>query len=277
MSTYAIGDLQGCFLTLQALLAKIRFDANTDRLWFVGDLVNRGAGSLECLRFVKSLADHAVVVLGNHDLHLLAIAEGVAKTKALDTLGEVLAAPDRDTLLDWLRKQKLLHLEGKFAMVHAGLLPQWGWSQSLALAGEVEAMLRGKHYRHFLENMYGNNPDEWRDNLEGDERLRVILNVMTRMRAVTADGRMNLKFKSGLAEMPKDLQPWFTLPHVRHVHNGEITVLAGHWSALGLHVTPTFVGLDSGCVWGRELTALRLEDRAIFQVASQEIIAGGEE
>jgi bis(5'-nucleosyl)-tetraphosphatase (symmetrical) len=274
MSTYAIGDLQGCFLTLQALLAKIKFDANTDRLWFVGDLVNRGAGSFECLRFVKSLGDRAVVVLGNHDLHLLAIAEGVAKTKALDTLDEVLNAPDRDALLDWLRRQKLLHVEGKFAMVHAGLLPQWNWSQSRALAGEVEEMLRGKHYRHFLESMYGNNPDKWRDDLEGDERLRVILNAMTRMRAITADGRMNLKFKSGLAEMPKDLQPWFTLPHRR---DGDVAVLAGHWSALGLHVTPNFIGLDSGCVWGRELTAIRLEDRAIFQVPSQEIAAGGGE
>ncbi len=274
MSTYAIGDLQGCFLTLQALLAKIKFDANSDRLWFVGDLVNRGAGSLECLRFVKSLADRAIVVLGNHDLHLLAIAEGVAKTKALDTLDKILAAPDCDALLDWLRKQKLLHVEGKFAMVHAGLLPQWNWPQSLARAGEVEAMLRGKHYRHFLESMYGNNPDEWRDNLAGDERLRVILNAMTRMRAITADGRLNLKFKSGLAEMPKGLQPWFTLPHVR---SDEITVLAGHWSALGLHVTPNFIGLDSGCVWGRELTAMRLEDRTIFQMPSQEVSVGGEE
>lgn len=277
MSTYAIGDLQGCFLTLQALLAKIKFDANSDRLWFVGDLVNRGAGSLECLRFVKSLATGAVVVLGNHDLHLLAIAEGIATTKALDTLDEILHASDRNELLNWLRKQKLLHVEGKFAMVHAGLLPQWSWNQSLDLASEVEAMLRGKHYRHFLENMYGNNPDEWRDDLDGDTRLRVILNAMTRMRAITADSRMNLKFKSGLAEMPKDLQPWFMVPHAR---GDDITVLAGHWSALGLHVaqnTPNFIGLDSGCVWGRELTAMRLEDREIFQVPSQEISTDGEE
>jgi bis(5'-nucleosyl)-tetraphosphatase (symmetrical) len=274
MSTYAIGDLQGCFLTLEALLAKIKFNPAQDRLWFVGDLVNRGAGSLECLRFVMNLGSRATVVLGNHDLHLLAIAEGVAKTKALDTLDDILHAPDRDVLLAWLRNQKLLHVEGKFAMVHAGLLPQWSWHQSLALAGEVEIMLRGKYYRHFLENMYGNNPDEWRDDLAGDGRLRVILNAMTRMRAITADGRMNLKFKSGLAEMPKDLLPWFTVPHTR---GDEITVLAGHWSALGLHVTSNFIGLDSGCVWGRELTAMRLEDSAIFQVPSQEIIAGGEE
>jgi len=274
MSTYAIGDLQGCYLTLQALLDKIKFDANIDRLWFVGDLVNRGAASLECLRFVKSLGDRAVVVLGNHDLHLLGVSEGVAKTKTLDTLDKVLNAPDRDALLDWLRKQKLLHVEGKFAMVHAGLLPQWSWDQSLALAGEVEATLRSKHYRHFLQSMYGNNPDEWRDCLVGDERLRVILNAMTRMRTITADGHMNLKFKAGLAEMPRELQPWFTQPHVRR---DDITVLAGHWSALGLHVTPKFIGLDSGCVWGRELTALRLEDRVVFQVPSQEMSAGGEE
>ena len=274
MSTYAIGDLQGCYLTLQALLDKINFDTNSDRLWFVGDLVNRGAGSLECLRFVKSLGNRAAVVLGNHDLHLLAVAEGVAKTKALDTLDEILNAPDRNMLLQWLRAQKLLHVEGKFAMVHAGLLPQWSLPQSIALADEVTQMLRGNHYRHFLQSMYGNNPDEWRDDLEGDERLRVILNAMTRMRAITADGRMNLKFKGALAEMPQGLQPWFVVPHAR---SDETTVLAGHWSALGLHITPRFIGLDSGCVWGRELTALRLDDRAIFQVSSLEASSGGNE
>lgn len=275
MSTYAIGDLQGCYLTLQTLLDKIKFDANSDRLWFVGDLVNRGTGSLECLRFVRDLGDRAVVVLGNHDLHLLAIAEGVAKTKALDTLDKVLTAPDRDSLLQWLRAQKLLHVDGKFAMVHAGLLPQWDWPQSMALADEVTQMLRGKNYRHFLQRMYGNNPDEWRNSLEGDGRLRVILNAMTRMRAITGEARMNFKFKGGLAEMPEDLQPWFIAPHAR---GDEITVLAGHWSALGLYITPHFIGLDSGCVWGRELTALRLEDRTSFQVASVEIASrGGEE
>jgi len=274
MSTYAIGDLQGCYLTLQALLDQIKFDASSDRLWFVGDLVNRGAGSLECLRFVKGLGSRATVVLGNHDLHLLAIAEGIAKTKALDTLDEILAAPDREPLLQWLRAQKLLHVEGKFAMVHAGLLPHWDWPQSKALANEVTHILRDKNYRHFLQNMYGNNPDEWRDDLEGDERLRVILNAMTRMRAITAQAQMNLKFKGGLADMPEDLQPWFIAPHAR---GDEITVLAGHWSALGLQVMPHFIGLDSGCIWGRELTALRLEDRAIFQVASREIVSGGGE
>ncbi len=274
MSTYAIGDLQGCYGTLLALLDKINFNANSDRLWFVGDLVNRGAGSLECLRFVKGLGDGAVVVLGNHDLHLLAIAEDVANTKALDTLDPILAAPDRNALLQWLREQKLLHVDGTFAMVHAGLMPQWDWPQSLALADEVTQMLRGKNYRHFLQAMYGNNPDEWRDDLEGDERLRVILNAMTRMRGLTSDSRMNLKFKGALAEMPEGLQPWFIAPNAR---SDEITVLAGHWSALGLHMTPRFIGLDSGCIWGRELTALRLEDRSIFQVASREIAAGGGE
>ena len=274
MSTYAIGDLQGCFLTLQALLAKIKFDANSDRLWFVGDLVNRGAGSLACLRFVKALGDRAVVVLGNHDLHLLAIAEGVAKTKTLDTLDDILHAPDREVLLAWLRAQKLLHVESKFAMVHAGLLPQWNWDQSLALACEVEEALRGDHCRHFLESMYGNHPDEWRDDLKGDQRLRVILNAMTRMRAISHDGRMDLKFKGSLADMPSGLQPWFTAKNAR---GAATTLVAGHWSALGLHVTPNFIGLDSGCVWGRELTAIRLEDRAIFQMPSQEISTGGEE
>ena len=268
MSIYAIGDLQGCYLTLQALLKKINFNVHSDRLWFVGDLVNRGAGSLECLRFVRGLGTRATVVLGNHDLHLLAVAESVARTKSLDTLDEILAAPDRDELLAWLRAQKLLHIEGDYAMVHAGLLPQWTWPQAISLAGEVESALQGVNYRAFLESMYGNNPDEWRDDLTGDARLRVILNAMTRMRAITDDGRMNLKFKGGLADMPSGLQPWFTAKNARR---SATTLVAGHWSALGLHVTPHFIGLDSGCVWGRELTALRLEDRTVFQVTSAEL------
>ncbi len=267
MSTYAIGDLQGCFLTLQTLLQRIDFKPARDRLWFVGDLVNRGAGSLECLRFVRRLGPDTVIVLGNHDLHLLAIAEGFGKMGANDTLQPILDAPDRDELLAWLRAQKLLHIEGKYAMVHAGLLPTWTWEQAQSLAIEVETVLRGNHYRLLLKNMYGNEPDHWQDDLSGDARKRVVINATTRMRVLSADGRMDLKFKGDIGNMPQGLTPWFEAPTARAADR---TVIAGHWSALGLRNTAHFVGLDSGCVWGRELSAFRLEDRAIFQAPCAE-------
>lgn len=266
MATYAIGDLQGCFQTLEALLKKIEFKP-ADRLWFVGDLVNRGSGSLECLRFVKQLAGRAVVVLGNHDLHLLAVAEGLRRAGKHDTLAPVLNAPDRDELLTWLRSRQMLHAEGKFVMVHAGLLPQWDLALALKLAREVEAALRGKEYRSMLTNMYGDEPDIWRDDLAGMDRYRIIINAMTRMRVVTNSARMDIKFKGELAHLPVDCSPWFECRHPSY--NGKI-VVAGHWSALGLHVTSGFIGIDTGCVWGRELTAVRLEDRKFFQVPCAE-------
>ncbi len=267
MSTYAIGDLQGSFLSLQRLLQKIAFLPGRDRLWFVGDLVNRGAGSLECLRFVRELGTSAVTVLGNHDLHLLALAEGLGKPGTKDTLQAILAAPDRDELLDWLRKQKLLHSEGSYVMVHAGLLPAWTWHKAQSLAAEVEMKLGGVHYREVLRDMYGDKPESWHEDLRGAERLRVIINAMTRMRIVDTTGRMDLKFKGDLQSVPSERTPWFAAPTVR---SADRTVLAGHWSALGLYKTAHFVGLDSGCIWGRELTAFRLEDRAVFQVPCAE-------
>lgn len=267
MSTYAIGDLQGCYLTLQALLRKVGFKADSDCLWFVGDLVNRGAGSLECLRFVRALGQGAVSVLGNHDLHLLAIAEGFSKLGAGDTLQPILDAPDRDDLLSWLRQQKLLHVQGAYAMVHAGLLPDWTWEQAQALTLEVEAVLRGNNYRQLLRNMYGNQPDHWQDDLSGDARSRIVINATTRLRVLGADGHMHLKFKGDIDTMPQGLMPWFEAPSVR---TDARTVIAGHWSALGLRNSAHFVGLDSGCIWGRELTAFRLEDRKIFQVPCAE-------
>ncbi len=268
MSTYAIGDLQGCFVTLQALLKHINFNAAKDRLWFVGDLVNRGAGSLDCVRFVRELGTRAVTVLGNHDLHLLAVAEGLAKVRANDTLETILSAPDRDELLLWIRQQKLLHVEGAYAMVHAGLHPAWTWVRAQAVATEVESALRGRHYRDFLTNMYGNEPDQWRDDLTGAARLRCATNAFTRMRALALGGQLNLKFKGALDDMPNELRAWFEVPSVRAPGT---TVIAGHWSALGIHVTPHFVGLDAGCVWGRSLAAMRLEDRQIFQVPCAEV------
>ena len=275
MSTYAIGDLQGCFASFQALLAKIDFDSTRDRLWLVGDLVNRGPGSLECLRFVSGLSNRATVVLGNHDLHLLAVAEGLSKVGKYDTIQAILDAPDRADLLDWLCHQKLLHADGSYVMVHAGLLPQWSLAQAFALAGEIESSMQGTNRRAFLKNMYGNEPNRWDDILSGSGRLRLATNAMTRMRVLGDNDELNLEFKGELTAIPLGLTPWFTK---RHPSFADKTILAGHWSALGLHVTANFIGLDSGCVWGQQLTACRLEDRAIFQVdcAETNIPAGPE-
>ena len=270
MSTYAIGDLQGCFATLQALLKKISFNATRDRLWFVGDLVNRGPLSLECLRFIASLGDRATTVLGNHDLHLLAVAEGIKESGKRDTLQEILDAPDRAALLSLLRQQPLLHTENEFVLLHAGLLPQWDLPLAKALADDVARALRGADYRTFLKNMYGNTPAQWRDDLHGMERLRITVNAMTRMRVLESDGTMNLAFKGELIARPAGTTPWFEHCHVSF--EGQ-TILAGHWSALGLFLAPGFVGLDSGCAWGQTLTAMRLEDRAIFQVPYAETSA----
>ncbi len=267
MSTYAIGDLQGCFESLQVLLAKIDFDSARDQLWLVGDIVNRGPGSLECLRFVRSLGKRATVVLGNHDLHLLAVAEGISKVGKRDTIQPILDAPDRNDLLEWLRHQKLLHVDGRYLMVHAGLLPQWSLTQALGLAAEVEELLRGSVHRTFLKNMYGNEPNRWDDKLLDSARHRLVTNVMTRMRVLSDRNELDFEFKGELATIPPGLVPWFTR---RHPSFADKTILAGHWSALGLHVTSNFIGLDTGCAWGRQLTALRLEDRAIFQVECAE-------
>ena len=269
MSRYAIGDLQGCFRTLQALLTKIDFDEAHDQLWLVGDLVNRGPGSLECLRFVSGLGERATVVLGNHDLHLLAVAEGLGKAGKRDTIQPVLDAPDRDELLAWLRNQKLLHVEGGFVMVHAGMLPQWSLSQALALAGEIEALIRSPTRRAFFKAMYGGEPSHWDDTLTGDARHRIVTNALTRMRILGKNNELDLEFKGELASIPRGSVPWFTK---RHPSLADKTIIAGHWSALGLHITPNFIGLDTGCAWGHQLTALRLEDRAIFQVECSETI-----
>ncbi|HET9653095.1 MAG TPA: symmetrical bis(5'-nucleosyl)-tetraphosphatase [Usitatibacter sp.] len=262
MATYAIGDLQGCFAPLESLLASMAFHPARDRAWFVGDLVNRGPESLRCLRFVKSLGDAAVTVLGNHDLHLVCMAEGIQPRRPRDTLDEVLAAPDRDELVDWLRRRPLFHAEGDHALVHAGLLPEWSVPRALDLAHEVEAALRAPDYRAFLERMYGDEPHRWDDRLEGVERLRVIVNAMTRLRVCDASGAMVLRFKGEPGEANEGWTPWFDVPGRR---SGGHTVVCGHWSALGLEIRPDLLSLDSGCVWGRCLTAVRLEDRRVFQ------------
>ena len=273
MATYAVGDLQGCFEPLERLHASVAFDRSRDRLWLVGDLVNRGPDSLACLRFVRSLGDAAVSVIGNHDFHLLCVAEGVEPRKKRDTLDEVLAAPDRAELLAWLRTRPLMHVEGDFALVHAGLLPQWTVTQARALAAEVESELRGSRYREFLARLYGDEPDRWSEELAGMDRLRVIVNAMTRLRVCDASGAMRLEFKGEPGEATEDgWTPWFDMPARRSIDHA---IVCGHWSALGVCTRPDLLSLDSGCVWGRGLTAVRLEDRALFQVHCRGIAGPG--
>jgi bis(5'-nucleosyl)-tetraphosphatase (symmetrical) len=265
MTTYAIGDIQGCYSAFRRLLDAIDFEPARDRLWLVGDLVNRGPQSLAVLRFVKNLGTRAVTVLGNHDLHLMVVAAGYAKLHDGDTLNAILRAPDRDELLDWLRRRKLMHAAGRYAMVHAGLLPQWSIAQALRLAGEAEEALQSADYDEFLRHMYGNQPDAWKNDLTGVDRLRVIINAMTRIRLCTAQGKMEFAHKGRPEHLPRGYQPWFKSPRRR---SRATTVLFGHWAALGLHTDDNVVGLDTGCVWGRKLTAFRLADGRIYQCAA---------
>ena len=263
MATYAVGDIQGCCAEFRQLLEKIQFNPLADTLWLVGDLVNRGPDSLGVLRLVKSLGKAAITVLGNHDLHLLAVAAGVAELHRSDTLNDILAAPDRDDLLDWLRHLPLLHVEGDWILVHAGLLPQWNVSQALKLAQEVETALRSKQSVKFLSRMYGNQPDHWDDKLSGYKRLRVITNALTRMRVCSAHGQMEFKFKGERQAIPPGYIAWFDVPERA---SDTAAIVCGHWSALGLHLTPNVIALDSGCLWGGTLSAIRLEDRELFQI-----------
>ena len=262
MALYAIGDLQGCLEPLERLVDALAFDPSRDRLWFVGDLVNRGPDSLGCLRYVKGLGSAAVTVMGHHDFHLLCVAEGIEKARPRDTLEAVLAAPDRDELVDWLRRRPLMHVEGAYAMVHAGLLPQWPVAKARALAGEVEAALQAPEWRRFLSHLYGNEPATWDDELAGDDRLRAIVNAMTRLRVCTREGAMDLAFKGEPGEKHSHRIPWFDMPSRASATH---TIVCGHWSALGLHVGEKVLSLDSGCVWGRTLTAVRLGDRRLWQ------------
>jgi bis(5'-nucleosyl)-tetraphosphatase (symmetrical) len=263
VTRYAIGDLQGCDEELRALLGRLKFSADRDRLWFVGDLVNRGPGSLAVLRLVRSLADNAVAVLGNHDLHLLAVAHGVQRRRRSDTLDEVLAAPDRDQLLEWLLTRPLAHAQGTDLMVHAGVVPQWSVSLTLQLAAEVESALR-RDARALFEHMYGNQPDRWDERLAGMERLRFVINVLTRLRLCTADGRVDIALKGAPPPQPSPLRPWFEHPKRA---TREARVIFGHWSALGLVQRPGILGLDTGCVWGGALTAADLDaDRSPLSV-----------
>ena len=270
MATYAIGDIQGCYSEFQQLLEQIHFDPDQDKLWLVGDLVNRGPDSLSVLRHIKSLGESAIAVLGNHDLHLLAVAAGEASLHRSDTLDEVLNAPDRDELLNWLRYQRLVYAADGYVLVHAGLLPQWSVKQAVTLGHEVESALRGDNYAIFFEHMYGNSPRTWNDELVGYKRLRVITNALTRMRICTQQAEMEFKFKGKVEDIPAGYLPWFDLPK-RKSRNA--TVIFGHWSALGLKVTPNVIALDTGCLWGGPLTAIRLEDKQLFQVSCKNPVA----
>lgn len=256
MAVYAIGDLQGCFDELLALLELIAFDARHDQLWFAGDLVNRGPRSLETLRFVRSL--NAVTVLGNHDLHLLASAGIPQRRKRKDTLQAIMEAPDARQLLDWLRHQPLLHHDAKlgYTLVHAGLPPQWDLATARACAGEIEQVLRSDKYTEFLAAMYGNDPNIWSPALKGLERLRFITNCFTRLRYCDSNGRLALEEKGPPGSQPQHLRPWFDWPDRK---SRTMKMLFGHWSTLGAYDAPGIHALDTGCLWGGKLTALRLD------------------
>ncbi len=266
MALYAIGDIQGCHGEFRELLELIRFDASVDRLWLVGDLVNRGPGSLAVLRDVMAMGDAATSVLGNHDFHLLTIAAGHRRPHKGDTLDEVLEAPDRDALVGWLVRRPLVAVEGDLAMVHAGLLPSWTPQHALALSREVEAVLASDRAHEFLGVLYGDEPRQWRDDLEGFDRLRAIVNACTRLRFCTAADEMEFKEKRGADSAPEGFLPWFEHPQRRSASS---TVVCGHWSTLDLMLAPNVMMLDSGCVWGGALTAVRLSDRRVYQVPSR--------
>lgn len=269
MATYAIGDIQGCHAELCDLLTLCGFSPQEDRLWLVGDLVNRGAGSLAVLREVMALGAAAVTVLGNHDFHLLTIAAGHRKPHRGDTLDDVLAAPDRERIVDWVAAQPLVHREGGRLMVHAGLLPTWTPATAHMLSREVQAALAGPGRATFLRDLYGDEPHAWRDDLAGMDRLRAIVNVCTRLRFCTADGRMEFREKRAAEHAPEGFLPWFAHPTRRSAH---VEVVCGHWSTLDLMLRPNFMMLDSGCVWGGALTAVRLEDGRVYQVPSRSAV-----
>lgn len=263
-SIWMVGDLQGCSQPLRALLAHPDIANSPDpHYWFAGDLINRGPDSLGTLRAVMALGDRAVSVLGNHDLHLLAIAAGVKKCGKSDTVKDILNAPDADELITWLRHRPLAHYDQGHLLVHAGVLPKWDVDKTLALAGEVESALQGPDWKNLLDSMYGNEPARWHDELHGAKRMRVIVNALTRMRMCNRQGHMNFSHK-GVPFNNGELMPWFDVPG-RAIRNE--TIVFGHWSTLGLMMRPHVICLDTGCVWGRKLTAVRLSDHKVVQVA----------
>lgn len=270
MSHYVVGDIQGCHAEFRQLIDVIAFDTERDRLWLVGDLVNRGPDSLSVLRTVKSFGAAATTVLGNHDLHLLIVAAGHRKPHRRDTLAAILEAPDRDELLDWLRRRPLVVRDGEMLMVHAGLLPGWTAADAVMLSREVEAVLASSACDAFLHELYGDEPARWDPALTGHDRLRAIVNAFTRLRFCSADGTMEFGEKRGPGYAPAGFAPWFAHPTRR---SAAATIFCGHWSTLDLMFAPNVVMLDSGCLWGGTLTAVRLDDGRVFQVPSRAAIA----
>ncbi|MEJ6006980.1 symmetrical bis(5'-nucleosyl)-tetraphosphatase [Paucibacter sp. AS339] len=262
---YLIGDLQGCCDALERLLRKIDFSPSRDHLYLLGDLVNRGPASLATLRRLIGLEGSATCLLGNHDLHLLAIAQGAKKPHRSDTIKEILDAPDSPALLHWLRQQRMACFEQGWLMVHAGVLPQWTLAQTLSLAAEVEALLRGPDLDDFLQQMYGNDPALWLDELSGLPRLRCIVNALTRLRFVDAAGQMDLKTKDGADAAPPGHLPWFEVPDRRTTGT---PIAFGHWSTLGLLQRTDLLALDTGCVWGGRLSAARVENGQALELIS---------
>ncbi len=268
MSTYAIGDLHGCYAEFMALLEALDFNPGQDTLWLVGDVINRGPGSLECLRQAQALGGAVRCVLGNHDFHLLVVARGGGRQKKHDTLDGILAAPDCEQLLDWLQSQPLAVREGTTLMTHAGLLPQWSVEQAVAYSREVEQALAGEQSGRFLAELYGNQPDIWREALEGMDRLRFIVNALARMRFIDTQGRLDFAAKEGLDSAPEGFAPWFQYPR-----KDDPRLLFGHWAALEGRTPGAQVrveALDTGCVWGGALTALNLETGERTSVPSKQ-------
>jgi bis(5'-nucleosyl)-tetraphosphatase (symmetrical) len=266
---YFIGDLQGCCDALARLLAKIDFSPSRDHLHLVGDLVNRGPDSLGTLRQLRALEGSATCLLGNHDLHLLAVAAGVRKPHRSDTLGAILDSPERDSWLAWLRQRKLAAMSQGWLLVHAGVPPQWSAAQTLSLAAEVEQLLQSDELPGFLQVMYGNLPARWRNDLQGAERWRAIINALTRIRFCAADGTLDLDTKDSAAAAPPGMRPWFD--HPERATAGQ-PIAFGHWSTLGLINRPDLLALDTGCVWGGALTAVRVQgsEREVIQVPCEQ-------
>jgi bis(5'-nucleosyl)-tetraphosphatase (symmetrical) len=265
MSVYAIGDVQGCCDELERLIERVHFDPAHDLLWFVGDLVNRGPRSVDTLRLVKGLGKAAITVLGNHDFHLLSCAYGMRTPKPNDTLDDVLKAPDRDELIAWVLSRPLLHRTDDYVLVHAGLHPSWDAQAAMALATEAEDALRARP-KETLAALRQPAPPLWDASLRGDDRLRAIVAILTRIRTCTADGTLNMEFDGPPEQAPYGCRPWFDWPGA---YASEVTVVCGHWSALGLRVEPHVIALDTGCVWGRTLTAIRLDDGSVWSVGKE--------
>ena len=267
MATYAIGDIQGCYDTLCELLDYVGFDARTDRLWLVGDLVNRGPKSLEVLRWARDLGDRVVCVLGNHDIHLLRRCAGAARRKKRDTLDAILEARDRDELLDWLRSRPIAHVEGRHVLVHAGLHPAWSIDRAIAEASDLTTWLRADDWQTHMNRLGGKKPLSWTSELAPEQRRQAAAAVFFSIRTCRADGSLCAEFKGPAREAPSDCTPWFRVPEAHWLSH---RVLFGHWATLGLFQGKHVLGLDSGCVWGGALTACRLEDGQLFQVPARE-------